>query len=77
MRLASQSDAAYLNFSKEEIRSGSQILLSKDEPKPRCNGPILTIYQIIKFVMYSAAEAEIASLLITFKDMVPLRQTLI
>ena len=77
MQLIAHYDAAYLNFSKEQIRYGSHILLSKDEPKPWCNGPILTIYQIIKFVMYSAAEAEIASLLITFKDMVPLRQTLI
>jgi hypothetical protein len=49
----------------------------EDEPIPRFNGAILTIAQIIKFVMASAAEAELAALFITAREMVPLQQTLI
>ena len=41
------------------------------------NGPILTIAQIIKFVMFSAAESELGALYITAKEMVPISQTLI
>ena len=75
MRLEAHSDAAYLNVSKACIRSGAHIFLSEEEPKSGYNGPILTIVQIIKFVMSSAAEAELAVLFITAKDMLSLHQT--
>ena len=77
MRLTDHSDAAYLNDYKARSRYGAHILLSEEEPKSRYNGPILTIAQIIKFVIYSAAEAELAALLTTVKDMVLLCQTII
>ena len=41
------------------------------------NGPILISVQIIKFIMSSAAEAELGALYITAKEMFPIRQTLI
>ena len=77
MRLSTHSDAAYLNIYKACSRSGAHIFLSKEDTKPSYNGPILTISQIIKFIISSAAEAELAALFITAKDMVPLCQNLI
>ena len=77
MILAAHSDASFLNESKSRSRAGAHIFLTEDEPIPRFNGAILTIAQIIKFVMASAAEAELAALFITAREMVPLRQTLI
>ena len=52
-------------------------MLSEDVPVPRYNGPILTIAKIIKCVMSSAAEYELAGLYICAKEMVPLRQSLV
>ena len=77
MILAAHSDAGYLNESKARSRAGAHIFLSEDDPIPRFNGPLLTIAQIIKFVMSSAAEAELAALFITAKELVPIRQTLV
>ena len=67
----------HINVSKACIRAGAHISFSEVESKPRYNGPILIIYQIIKFVIPSAAEDELAALFTTAKDMVPLHQTLI
>ena len=77
MILAAHSDASFLNESKSRSRAGAHIFLSEDDPIPRFNGAVLTIAQIIKFVMASAAEAELAALFLTAREMVPLRQTLI
>ena len=52
-------------------------MISEDTPVPTSNGPVLDVAQIIKIVMSSDVEAEIAGLLIYAKDMVPLRNTLI
>jgi hypothetical protein len=41
------------------------IFLTEDKPIPRFNGAILTIAQIIKFVMASVAEAKLAAIFIT------------
>ena len=76
MILAAHSDAAYLNVSKARSRAGAHVMLSEDVPVPAYNGPVLTVAQIIKNVMSSAAEAELAGLYICAKEMVPLRQTL-
>ena len=71
------SDAAYLNVRKYRSRAGAQIMLSEETPVPTINEPVLNVAQIIKFVMYSAAEAKIDGLFICAKAMVQLRQTLI
>jgi hypothetical protein len=52
-------------------------MCSENNPIPSHNGPILTIAQIIKFITSSAAESELATLFISAKEMVPLRQSLI
>ena len=77
MILAAQSNAGFHNESKGRSRARAQIFLSEDNPIPRCNGPILSIAQVIKFVMNSAVEAELAALYITAQKLVPMRQTLI
>ena len=72
MVLASHSDASYLNVSKSRIRGGSYIFCSENDAIPRLNGSILTLAKIIKCVMSSAAEAELAALYMTAKEMVSL-----
>ena len=77
MILAAHADAGFLNESRARSRAGAHIFLLENEPKPKLNGPILTIAKIIKTVMASAAEAEMAALFITAKNMIPLRNTII
>ena len=77
MILAAHSDDGFNNKSKARRRAGAHTFLSENDPTPEWNGPILTIAQIIKFFMSSAAEAELGSLYITSKEMAPIRQTLI
>ena len=77
MILAAHADAGFLNESRAISRAGAHIFLSENAPKPKPNGPILKIAQIIKTVMASAAEAEMSALFITAKKMIPLRHTLI
>ena len=76
MVLAAHSDAGYLNASRARIRAAAHIMLSEDDPVPRINGPVLTVAQVIKMVMSSAAEDELGATFIYAKEMVPLRQTL-
>ena len=76
MILAAHSDASYLSEPNARSRAGAHIFVSKDDPIPRPNGPILTIARVIKLVMASAAESELAGLFITTQEMVPLRNTL-
>ena len=52
-------------------------MLSENIPVPSLNGPVLKIAQIIKNVMYSAAEAKLSGLFICAKAMIPLRNNLI
>ena len=77
MMMCSHLDAGYLNESCRCSRAGSHIFLSKNEPFPCFNGAILSIAQIIKFFMASAAEAELTAFFITAHKMIPHCQTLI
>ena len=76
MILSVSSDAAYLKKTKACSRAGAHIMLSEKVSVPAYNGPILTIAQIIRNVMSSAAEAELAGFFICAKEMVPLQQAL-
>jgi len=76
MVLAAHSDASFLTEQGSRSRAGAHIFLSEDDPIPRQNGPVLTMSQIIKFVMASAAEAKLAALYNTTREMVPLRNAL-
>ena len=76
MILCAHADAGFHNESKGRSRAGAHIFMSENDPFPRHNGPILSISQILKFVMSSAAEAELGALYTAAKELVPLRQTL-
>ena len=69
--------AAYLNVSKARSRAGAHIILTEDVPVHAHNGPVLTIANIIRNVMSSAAEAELGGPVLIFKEMIPLRQSLV
>ena len=77
MILAAHYDAGFHNKPKGRSRAGGHIFLCEDDLIPRWNDPIQTVAKIIKFVLTSAAEAELGALFITAQKMVPLRQTLI
>ncbi len=77
MILCAHADAGFLNETNFRSRAGAHISLSEDDPFPLFNGAILSIAQIIMFVMSSAAESELAALLVTAREMIPHRQTLI
>ena len=77
MVLGGHADAAYLNVSKARSRAGAHIMLTEDNPVPAHNGPVLTIANIVRNVMSSAAEAELGGLFLNCKEMIPLRQALI
>ena len=77
MILAAHADAGFLKESKARSKAGAHIFLSENDPKPKLNSPVLTIAQIVYSVMASAAEAEMAALYVTAKNMIPLRNTCI
>ena len=77
MILCAHADAGFLNETNARSRAGAHIFLSENDPFPRFNGAVLSVAQIIKFVMASAAESELAALFITAREMIPHRQTLI
>ena len=77
MILSVHVDAGFLNKYKARSRAGAHIFLSSNDPKPKLNGPVLTIAHIIKSVMASVADSKMSVLYITAKNMVPLRNTLI
>ena len=77
MILAAHSNAGFHYESKGLSRVGAHIFISEYDPIPRWNRPILSIAQVIKFVMTSAVEDELAALYITAQKLVPMRQTLI
>ena len=77
MILCAHADAGFLNETNARSKAGAHIFLSENDPFPRFNGAVLSIAQIIKFVMASAAESELAALFITAREMIPHRQTLI
>ena len=62
MLLVAHADARFINKSKARSRSESHIFLSENDPKQKLIGPVLTIAQIIKTVMPSEAEAEMAAI---------------
>jgi hypothetical protein len=77
MIICAHADAGFLNKTKSRSRAGVHIYLSEGDSFPRFNGAILSIAQIIKLIMASAAESELAVLFITAQEMIPHRQTLI
>jgi hypothetical protein len=72
MILCAHANAGFNNESNCRSRASAHIFISKNNPLPKHNGPILSISRIIP-----AAEAELGALYTTAKEMAPLQQTLI
>ena len=60
MILAAHADAGFINEFKVCSRAEAHIFLSENDPKPKLNGHVLIIAQIIKSVMALSAEAEMS-----------------
>ncbi|KAL9178273.1 hypothetical protein ACHAXT_001701 [Thalassiosira profunda] len=73
MVLAAHSDASYLSKPKARSRAGGHFFLSANVDEPPNNGAILNIAHIIKNVMSSATEAELAALYIMAREAVYMR----
>ena len=73
MKLAAHSDASYLSVPKARSRAGGHFFLPSDSPIPPNNGAILNIAHIIKHVMTSATEAELAALYIMAREAIYIR----
>ena len=82
-----ESDASYLSVSKARSRAGGYFFLSSrpidptkapgpNDPAPPANGAIAVLCQIMREVVSSAAEAELAALFHNGKDACPMRITL-
>ena len=76
MVLAGHSDASYLSIQNYRSIVGGHLFMSNNTAFPPNNQAVFTIYKIINAVMSSAAEAELGSLLINYKESIPSRQAL-
>jgi len=76
MVLAIHSDASYLTEPKARSRVGGHFFLSSNDAVPQNNGAVLSIAQIIRNVMTSAADAEIAALFVNTRQAIPARRLL-
>ena len=65
MILRAHANAGFLNKTNSRSWARAHIYLSKNDPFPCFNGAVLAIAQNIKFVMASAAEAELVALFVT------------
>eukprot|EP01082_Thalassiosira_pseudonana_P007081 g6239.t1 g6239 contig22:46288-46911(+) len=73
MKLAVHSDASYPSEPKACSRAGGHFFLSNGANIPQNNGAILNIAHIIKHVMSSTTEAELAGLYIMSREAVYIR----
>ena len=76
MVLAAHSDASYLSESKARSRAGGHFFISNDVAIPSNNSAFITVSQIIKAVMSSAAEEELGALFINCREKIPARHAL-
>ena len=76
MILAMHSDGSYLSEPDSKSRAAGHYYLTNKGTQDLNNGAILTLTKIIKHVMGSAGETEMASLYYNCKNAVPLRRAL-
>ncbi len=73
MVLAAHSDASYLSEPNTRSRTGGHFFLSSNSTIPQNNRAVLNIAHIIKHVMSSATEAELAGLYMMAREAVYIR----
>ena len=76
MILHVHSDASYLSAPKARSRVGGHFFLNLGAQDPSINGPIHAVCKILKNVVSSAAEAEIAAMFENCKEATVIRTTL-
>ena len=76
MVLNLHSDASNLSETKAKSRAGGHFWLGNKNDKHFNNGALVTLSSVIKHVMSSASEAELAALFYNCKTAIPLRITL-
>ena len=74
--LSVNRDASYPREKNDRRIAGGHFFMSSYSPKHPNNESILTLAQIIKTVIFSAAEAELGDLYINFKESIPERHQL-
>ena len=76
MIITGHSDASYLSKTKARTRVGGHFFMSDNSANPPNNGAVITVPQVIKAVMSTAAEAEVGALFINCREAIPARHTL-
>ena len=76
MHLVCHSDASYLSVTNARSRAGGHFFLSSP-PTYKPNGAIHAVSQIVRNVMASATEAELAALYTNAREAVAIRNTLV
>ena len=77
MILKIHSDASYLSEPEAKSRAGGYFYLGNKDNSMQNNGAIHILAKLIKNVVSSAAEAEIAAIFMNAKEAVPIRTTLV
>ena len=73
MKVVVHSDVSYLSEPQARSRAGGYSFLSKEFTVPQNNGALINISHIIKHVMLSAKEAELAAFYIIARETVYIR----
>ena len=76
MILAVHSDASYLSEAKARSRSGDHFYLTNVDDEEFRNGAVLTLSSIIKHIVASTSDAELAAMFYNLREAIPLRVTL-
>ena len=76
MILAIHTDASYLSKHNTRSRAAGHFYLTNNKDKDFNNGAIHTLSSIIKHVMSSTSEAELAALYYSCKQAIPIQRTL-
>eukprot|EP00957_Ditylum_brightwellii_P019900 1501184-Ditylum_brightwellii.AAC.1 len=76
MILTLHSDASYLLEKKTRSRTAGHFYLSNKDDEEFNNGAILTLFTIIRHVVASASETDLAALFYNAREAVPLCVTL-
>ena len=76
MQLAIHADASYLSEHKARSRAAGHFYMANENDAAFNNGPVLTISTIIRHVMASAAEAELAAIFYSAQEAIPIRHML-
>ena len=73
MVLAAHSNASHLSEPKPHSRAGGHFFMSSNTNTPANNGVFLNIMHIIKHIMLSVTEAELAALYIIAREAIQIR----